>query len=94
MSLRACDLQIDNVHDDNSQSCDQLTPNTIDDDGGSWLFGVVSPGGLNHWHYNLHLPTGTQVLLWLTADNNGNLSFHKGNPVYRYNADTHLYIPA
>ena len=94
MSLRACDLQVDNVHDDNSQSCDQLTPNTIDDDGGAWLFGVVSPGGLNHWHYNLHLPVGTQVLLWLTTDNNGSLSFHRGNPVYRYDADAHLYIPA
>ncbi|HLI05549.1 MAG TPA: hypothetical protein VKV40_03170 [Ktedonobacteraceae bacterium] len=94
MSLRACDLQVDNVHDDNSLSCDQLSPNTIDDDGGSWLFGVVGPGGLNHWNYNLHLPTGTQVLLWLTLDNNGNLIYHKGNPIYRYDPASHLYVPA
>ncbi|HET9920211.1 MAG TPA: hypothetical protein VFQ30_10255, partial [Ktedonobacteraceae bacterium] len=94
MSLRACDLQIDNIHDNNSLSCDQLMPNTIDDDGGAWLFGVVSPGGLNHWRYNLHLPTGTQVLLWLTADNNGNLSYHKGNPLYRYDPNAHVYVPA
>jgi hypothetical protein len=93
MSLRACDLQVDNVHDDNSLSCDQLSPNTIDDDGGSWLFGVVSPGGLNHWHYKLHLPTGTQVLLWLTAGSNGTLSYHKGNPIYRYDPAAHLYVP-
>lgn len=94
MSLRACDLQVDNVHDNNSLSCDQLMPNTIDDDGGAWLFGVVSPGGLNHWHYNLHLPNGTQVLVWLTADNNGNLSYHKGNPLYRYDPNAHVYVPA
>lgn len=93
MSLRACDLQVDNVHDDNSLSCDQLSPNTIDDDGGAWLFGVVSPGGLNHWHYKLHLPSGTQVLLWLTADSNGNLSYHNGNPIYRYDPAAHLYVP-
>jgi hypothetical protein len=92
MSLRACDLQVDNTHDDNSLSCSQLLPNTIIDDNGSWLFGVTGPGALDHWGYPLHLPAGTQVMLWLTLDNNGNLVFHKGNPVYRYDATTHVYV--
>ena len=26
MTLRACDFQSDDIHDDNSLSCDQLTP--------------------------------------------------------------------
>ncbi len=92
MSLRACDLQVDNTHDDNSLSCDQLLPNTIDDDGGAWLFGVTGPGGLDHWHYPLHFPAGTRVLLWLTLQNNGNLVFHQGNPLYRYDDTTHVYV--
>ena len=92
MLLRACDLQIDNTHDDNSLSCDQLQPNEIDDDGGVWLLGVVGSGGLDHWHYGLHLPAGTRVLLWLSSDNNGNLRFHKGNPLYRYEEGAHIYV--
>lgn len=92
MSLRACDLQIDNTHDDNSLSCDQLLPNTIDDDGGAWLFGVTGPGSLDHWRYPLHFPAGTHVLLWLSADNNGNLTFHKGNPLFRYDEASHVYV--
>ncbi len=92
MSLRACDLQVDNTHDDNSLSCSQLLPNTIVDDNGAWLLGVTGPGALDHWRYPLHLPIGTQVLLWLTLDNNGNLVFHKGNPVYRYDETTHVYM--
>ncbi len=91
MSLRACDLQVDNKHDDNSLSCDQLVPNTIDDDGGAWLFGVTGPSALDHWQYPLHLPNGTRVLIWLTG-NNGNLTFHKGNPVFRYDEGSHLYV--
>jgi len=93
MSLRACDLQVDNTHDDNSLSCSQLLPNTIIDDGGAWLFGVTGPGSLDHWRYPLHLPAGVRVLLWLTADNKGNLVFHRGNPVYRYDEGAHIYIP-
>jgi hypothetical protein len=93
MSLRACDLQVDNMHDDNALSCDQLMPNTIDDDGGAWLFGVTGPGGLDHWGYPLHQPSGTQVLIWLT-NSNGNLSFHRGNPVYRYNETARVYVSA
>jgi hypothetical protein len=92
MSLRACDLQVDNTHDDNSLSCAQLLPNTIDDDGGAWLFGVTGPGSLDHWHYPFHLPPGTRVLLWLSMDNDGNLKFHKGNPLYRYDEGAHVYV--
>ena len=91
-SLRACDLQINNTHDDNSLSCDQLTPNTIDDDGGSWLFGVTGPGGLDHWNYHLHLPPGTQVLLWLSFDSHGNLVYRAGNPIYRAQPAQHVYV--
>jgi hypothetical protein len=92
MSLRACDLQIDNTHDDNSLSCNQLLPNTIDDDGGTWLFGVIGPGSLDHWRYSLHFPSGTRVLLWLTGNINGDLKFNRGNPVYRFDDTTHIYV--
>jgi hypothetical protein len=94
MVLQACDLQIDNTHDNNSLSCDQLQPNTIDDDGGAWLLGVTGPGGLDHWRYPLHFAPGTRLLIWLTVDNNGNLKFQKGNPVYRYDENTGLYVRA
>jgi hypothetical protein len=92
MSLRACDLQVDNTHDDNSLSCNQLQPNTIDDDGGAWLFGITGKSALDHWKYPLHLPAGTRVLLWLTSNSHGDLRFSRGNPVYRYNEATHLYV--
>ncbi len=91
-SLRACDLQVDNTHDDNSLSCSQLLPNTIVDDGGAWLFGVTGPGSLDHWRYSLHLPAGVRVLLWLSTDNKGDLVFHRGNPVYRYDEGAHIYV--
>jgi hypothetical protein len=94
MLLRACDLQVDNVHDDNSLSCSQLLPNTIVDDGGTWLLGVTGPGSLDHWHYPLHFPAGTRVLLWLSADSQGHLKFQKGNRVYRFDEATHFYVPA
>src|SRR6266699_6490456 len=92
MSLRACDLQVDNTHDDNSLSCSQLLPNTIIDDGGAWLLGVTGPGSLDHWHYPLHLPAGTRVLLWLSANNHGDLKFQRGNLLYRYNQVAHIYV--
>lgn len=92
MSMRACDLQVDNAHDDNSLSCSQLLPNTIVDDGGAWLFGVTGPGSLDHWRYPLHLPAATRVLLWLALDNDGNLVFQKGNPVYRYDEGARVYV--
>jgi hypothetical protein len=90
-SMRVCDIQINGAHDPNALSCDQLAPNTIDDDGGSWLYGVTGRGSLDHW-YNLHLPAGVQVLLWLSVDSNGNLHYSKGNPLYRYDATLHLYV--
>ncbi|MDQ2717059.1 MAG: hypothetical protein M3Z08_19320 [Chloroflexota bacterium] len=92
VTLRACDFQVDGTHDDNSLSCDQLQPNSIDLDGGAWLFGVTGSDSLDHWGYALHLPAGTRVLLWLTVDNNGNLHFRKHNAVYRYDDGTHLYV--
>ncbi len=92
MYLRVCDLQVDNTHDDNSLSCDQLTPNTVDDDHGAWLFGVIGSSSLGHWGYPLHLAAGTRVLLWLTLAANGNLKFQRGNPVYRYDEAAHLYV--
>ncbi|QBD78521.1 hypothetical protein EPA93_22005 [Ktedonosporobacter rubrisoli] len=91
MSLHACDLQVDNTHDDDSLSCDQISPNTIDDDGGSWLLGVTGPGGLDHWSYHLRVPSGTQVMVWLSA-HGGSLKFQAGNPVYRYDAASQLYV--
>ena len=91
MSLRACDLQVDTIHDANALACDQLLPNTIDDDGGAWMFGVTSPCGLKHWGYPLNLPSCTQVLIWLTHAN-GHLSFHRGNPVYRFDEKLHVYM--
>lgn len=91
-TMSVCDLQINDTHDDNSLSCDQLTPNTISDDGGSWLYGVTGRGSLDHWKYNLGLSSGVRVLLWLTSDSNGNLSYHHGNPVYRYDPTLHLYV--
>jgi hypothetical protein len=91
MSLSACDFQADNIHDDNSLSCDQLMPNTIDDDGGAWLFGVMGPGALDHWGYHLKLPQGTRVLIWLTSQN-GVLKFHAGNPVYRFDGGINKYV--
>jgi hypothetical protein len=92
MAMRVCDFQVDATHDDNGLSCSQLLPNTIVDDGGSWLFGVVGSGSLAHWRYPLHLPTGARVLLWLSLDNNGNLVYRKGNAVYRYDNQTNLYV--
>ncbi|WP_216368972.1 hypothetical protein [Dictyobacter arantiisoli] len=91
LSLRACDFQANDTHDDNSQVCSQLDPNTIDIDGGSWLFGVTGSNALDHWRYKISAPAGTQVLVWLT-DSNGTLTYHPGDPVYRYDAASHLYV--
>lgn len=93
-TLRVCDVQINATHDDNSSGCDQLTPNTIDDDGGAWLLGVTGAGNLDHWNYGLHLPSGTQVLLWLSFDSHGNLHYRHGDPLYRYDSSLHLYVHA
>lgn len=96
-TLRACDFQMDATHDDNSLSCSQLSPNTIIDDNGAWLFGVTGPGSLDHWHFSLsprQLPAGTRVLLWLSLDNDGNLVYRRGNAVFTYDVGTHLYVRA
>jgi len=90
MTMSACDLQVDTIHDPNALPCDQLMPNTIDDDGGAWLFGVTGPGGLGHWGYHIGLPSNVRVLVWLT-NRNGELGFHQGNPVYRYNETAQVY---
>lgn len=90
-TFHACDFQVDNTHDDNSLSCDQVTPNTIDDDNGVWLFGVTGQTGIDHWHYHLNVPTGTRVLIWLT-NVNGILKFDKGNPAYKYDDTAHVYV--
>src|SRR5437588_7433522 len=91
MVLRACGaFQVDNTLDHNGPTCCQLIPNTIDNDGGAWLFGVMGSSSLGPWHYPLSLPDGTRVLLWLSA-NNGRLQFQPGNPVYRYNEASHGY---
>lgn len=92
MAMTACDISINDVHDANVPSCNEIMPNTINDDGGAWLFGVTGSSSLDHWHYGLHLPSGTRVLLWLSADNNGNLHFSKGNAVYRYDEGSHVYV--
>jgi hypothetical protein len=91
-TLQTCDLQINDTHDANSTFCDELMSNTIDDDGGSWLFAVTGPGGLDHWNYHLKLPAGTQTLLWLSLDSKGNLRYRAGNPLYRYDRTQHLYV--
>lgn len=92
MTLPVCDFQVDDTHDDNATSCQDLTPNTIQTDQGSWLLATIGPGALDHWHYPLpHLPVGTRVMIWLSLDN-GNLTFQAGNPVYRYDDASHVYI--
>jgi hypothetical protein len=92
MVLPVCDFQVDDVHDDNSASCQSLTPNTIQADQGAWLLAVIGPGALDHWHYVLpHLPVNTRVMIWLSLSD-GNLVFQSGNPVYRYDSASHIYI--
>ena len=91
MTMHVCDFQVNSTHDDNSLFCDQLAPNTIDDDGGSWLLGVTGRSALDHWKYKLPVPPGTRVLLWLT-EQHGQLSFRPGNPAYRYDEAKHLYV--
>jgi len=90
MSLKVCDFQVDDVHDNNSLACSQLQPNTIAADGGAWLFAVTGSGALDHWHYPIHLLPNTRVLLWLTNDH-GTLVYHQGDPLFRYNEQAHTY---
>jgi hypothetical protein len=91
-TLHACQIQIDATYDSSSPFCDQFQPNTIDDDGGAWLFGVVGQSGLDHWNLSFHLAPGSRVLLWLSLDQHGNLVFRRGNPVYRYDEQQQIYV--
>jgi hypothetical protein len=91
MRMRACDLQVDDAREAHGISCDDLEPNTIDADGGAWLVGVTGRGALDHWRYPLHLPSNTRVLMWL-SESRGKLTFQRGNPLYRYDENTHLYV--
>ncbi len=93
-TLHACQIQIDATYDNTSPSCDELQPNTIDDDGGAWLLGVVGASSLDHWQLHLHLPQGTRVLLWLSLDSHGNLKYQKGNALYRYDEQQQIYVRA
>jgi hypothetical protein len=92
MSLQACDFQVNGIHDNQSLLCSQVNPNTIRDDGGAWMFGATGTSGLDHWHYRIHVPANTQLLLWLTLDDNGNLTYTPGDPVYRYNSARQVYV--
>jgi hypothetical protein len=92
MVLPVCDFQVNDTHDDNATSCQDLTPNTISTDQGAWLLSMIGPGALDHWQYALpHLSVGTRVMIWLSL-NNGNLTFQAGNLVYRYDNASHIYI--
>ncbi len=91
MSLRSCDLQVDTVHDNDGPSCRELTPNTIAIDHGAWLLAVAGANGLDHWHYPVHLAPGTRVMLWLSLEK-GAFTFHPGDPLYRYDDASHVYV--
>lgn len=93
MALQACDFQVNGAppQTQTSPSCDDLTAKNTHLDGGAWLFGVAGPSALDHWHYPLNVPSGSRVLIWLSDDDNG-LTFHPGNPVYRYEGASHSYV--
>jgi len=93
MALQACDLQINGAppQTQTSPSCDDLTAKHIHADGGAWLFAVTGSSALGHWHYPLNVPSGSRVLIWLSNDDNG-LTFHPGDPAYRYDQASHSYV--
>jgi hypothetical protein len=93
MALQACDLQVNGgpPQDQTSFSCDDLTAKNIHMDGGTWLFGVTGSSALDHWRYPLHAPANSRVLIWLSDDKNG-LTFHPGDPAYRYDQASHSYL--
>ncbi len=92
MALQACDLQVNGepLQNQTSFSCDDLTAKNIHMDGGAWLFGVTGSSALDHWHYPLHAPANSHVLIWLSDDKNG-LTFHPSDPAYRYDPASHNY---
>jgi len=94
MALQACDIQVNGApaHVQTRSSCDDdLADKNIHMDGGAWLFGVTGPSALGHWHYPLNVPAGNRVLIWLSDDKNG-LTFHAGDPLYRYDQASHNYV--
>jgi hypothetical protein len=93
MTLQACDLQVNGVPAQNqtSSACDDLTAKNIHMDGGAWLFGVTGSSALNHWHYAIHAPSNSRVLIWLSDDDSG-LTFHAGDPAYRYDQAARSYV--
>lgn len=93
MTLQACDVQVNGVplQAQTSRSCDDLTAKNIHTDGGAWLFGVTGASALDHWHYPLHAPSTSRVLIWL-ADSDSGLTFHPGDPAYRYDGTLHSYV--
>lgn len=93
MALQACTFQIDGAppQAQTSLSCDDLTAENIHMDGGAWLFSVMSPSALGHWHYPLNVPSNSRVLIWLSNDKTG-LTFHTGDPVYRYDQASRSYV--
>ena len=92
MALQACDFQVNGAppQTQTSLSCDDLTAKNIHMDGGAWLFAVTGPSALGHWHYPLNAPSGSRVLIWLSNDDSG-LTFHPGDPAYRYDQASHSY---
>jgi hypothetical protein len=94
MALQACNFHVNGAppQTKTSSSCeDDLAAKHINMDGGAWLFGVTDPSALSHWHYPLKVPPGSRVLIWLSDDKDG-LTFHAGNPVYRYDRALRSYV--
>ena len=94
MALQACDFQVNGAPPQTwtLSSCeDDLAAKNIHMDGGAWLFGVTGSSALNHWNYPLNVPLGSRVLIWLSNGKNG-LTFHAGDPVYRYDQALHSYV--
>ncbi len=97
MTITACNFQADQTRDESVTACNKLSNNTIDDDGGTWLFSTIGSSSLDHWKYKLNKPKlseGTQVLIWLSQNDAGSLVFRSGNAVYRYDPASHLYVQA
>jgi hypothetical protein len=93
MALQACTFQVNGAppQTQTSLSCDDLTAENIHMDGGAWLFSVMSPSALGYWHYPLNVPLNSRVLIWLSRDKTG-LTFHAGDPVYRYDQASRSYM--
>ncbi len=93
MTLQACNFQINGApaQTQPSSSCDDLTSKNIHMDGGAWLFAVTGSSALDHWHYPLHVPSGSRMVIWLSDGENA-LTFHPSNPAYRYDEASHSYV--